>query len=291
MQGKIIKGIAGFYYVDTHTDGIVTCKAKGVFRNNGITPLVGDDVTVEPSGDNEGNITEILPRRNSLIRPAAANIDQALVVFAAAKPDPNLNLLDRFLVMMQKQNIDTIICFNKKDIVGDKELELLKHTYALCGHSLLFASVRERDGIDSIRDVLRGRTTVLAGPSGVGKSSLMNELQPLANMETGSISEKIERGKQTTRHTELIRIEDDTYLMDTPGFSSLYVSDITKEELKDYFVEFGDYAGQCRFMNCDHLKEPGCGVKDALERGLISRMRYDNYVLMYDELAGRSRRR
>lgn len=291
MQGKIIKGVGGLYFVDCPGEGVITCKAKGIFRNNGITPLVGDDCEVDPLGGGEGNIVRILPRRNSLIRPAAANIDQALVVFAAAKPDPNLNLLDRFLVMMQKQHIETIICFNKTDIVTDGEIDILRRTYELCGHHVLFASVREKSGIDNIRKVLRGKTTVLAGPSGVGKSSLMNELQPLANMETGSISAKIERGKQTTRHTELINIEPETYLIDSPGFSSLYVTDITKDELKSYFVEFREYEDSCRFASCCHLKEPDCGVKRALEAGLISRMRYNNYVLMYEELSKQTKYR
>jgi len=286
MQGKIIKGIAGFFYVNVEHEGIYTCKAKGVFRNNSVTPLVGDNVELEVLDKNEmtGNITAILPRRNELIRPASANVDQALVIFAAAEPEPNLNLLDRFLVTMQRQSVETIICFNKRDIVNENEIRLLEETYEKCGHRVLFASVRRRQGINKIREVLRGKTTVLAGPSGVGKSSLMNELQPEANMETGSISEKIKRGKQTTRHTELIRIEENTFLMDTPGFSSLYVNDMEKEELRHYFVEFTEYEDDCRFLSCSHIKEPGCGVKAALENGLISKIRYDNYVLLYEEL-------
>ncbi len=286
MQGKIIKGIAGFFYVNVEHEGIYTCKAKGVFRNNSVTPLVGDNVELEVLDQNEmtGNITAILPRRNELIRPASANVDQALVIFAAAEPEPNLNLLDRFLVTMQRQSVETIICFNKRDIVNENEIRLLEETYEKCGHRVLFASVRRRQGINKIREVLRGKTTVLAGPSGVGKSSLMNELQPEANMETGSISEKIKRGKQTTRHTELIRIEENTFLMDTPGFSSLYVNDMEKEELRHYFVEFTEYEDDCRFLSCSHIKEPGCGVKAALENGLISKIRYDNYVLLYEEL-------
>ena len=218
MQGKIIKGIAGFYYVDTGADGLYTCRAKGVFRNEKITPLVGDNVVIEITSEEkkEGNIVDILERSNALIRPAAANVDQALVVFAAAKPDPNFNLLDRFLVMMQKQGIHTVVCFNKTDIVDDSDIERLKNAYELCGHELLFISVRDKVGIDAIRNVLKGKTTVLAGPSGVGKSSLMNLLAPEANMVTGELSKKIDRGKQTTRHTELIRIAEGTYLCDTP---------------------------------------------------------------------------
>lgn len=293
MQGKIIKGIAGFFYVDCRNGEVYTCKAKGGFRKDKITPLVGDDVEFEvtKSETMEGNIVDILPRRNSLIRPATANIDQALVVFAAAKPDPNFNLLDRFLVMMQKQNIHTIVCFNKIDIVSDDDISLLRSTYELCGHDVMFMSVREGEGIEAIKEVLAGKTTVLAGPSGVGKSSLMNLMAPEANMETGELSQKIERGKQTTRHTELIKIAPETYLCDTPGFTSLYVTDIDKDEIRDYFVEFDQYKDMCRFDSCRHLKEPGCAVKEALSEGKISKIRYENYCLMYNELEKQEKRR
>jgi len=293
MQGKIIKGIAGFYYVDTGAEGLYTCRAKGVFRNEKITPLVGDNVVIEITSEEkkEGNIVDILERSNSLIRPAAANVDQALVVFAAAKPDPNFNLLDRFLVMMQKQGIHTVVAFNKTDIVGDSDIERLKNAYELCGHELLFISVREQVGIDAIRNVLKGKTTVLAGPSGVGKSSLMNLLAPEANMVTGELSKKIDRGKQTTRHTELIRIAEGTYLCDTPGFTSLYVTDIAKDELREYFVEFNAYRDSCRFDTCRHIKEPGCAVKAALEAGNISRIRYENYCMMFNELEKQEKRK
>ncbi len=293
MQGKIIKGISGFYYVDTGAEGLFTCKAKGIFRNEKITPLVGDNVLIDitDAGKKEGNITEILERSNSLIRPASANIDQALVVFAAAKPDPNFNLLDRFLVMMQKQHIHTVVCFNKTDIVDDADIARLEAAYELCGHDVLFMSVREQRGIEAIREVLKGKTTVLAGPSGVGKSSLMNLLAPGANMETGELSKKIERGKQTTRHTELIKIADETYLCDTPGFTSLYVTDIGKDELRDYFVEFEPYRDNCRFDTCRHIKEPGCAVREALAAGKISKIRYENYCLMFEELEKQEKRK
>ncbi len=293
MQGKIIKGISGFYYVDCGDEGLYTCKAKGAFRNEGVMPLVGDNVVIDVTDPSkkEGNINLIEERKNSLIRPASANIDQALVVFAAAKPDPNFNLLDRFLVMMQKQQIHTVVCFNKTDIVGDDDVARLEKAYELCGHEVLFVSVREQVGIDRIRQVLAGKTTVLAGPSGVGKSSLMNLLAPEANMETGELSKKIERGKQTTRHTELIKIAQGTYLCDTPGFTSLYVTDIDKDELRDYFVEFNAYRDNCRFDTCRHIREPGCAVKEALEEGRISRIRYDNYCLMFEELEKQEKRK
>ena len=293
MQGKIIKAVAGFYYVDTDHEGLYACKAKGVFRHESVTPLVGDNVvfSVTDPVDMEGNVTEILNRRNLLVRPASANVDQALVVFAAKHPDPNFNLLDRFLVMMQNQAIHTIICFNKIDIVNEHDILKLKNIYELCGHEVLFASVRENEGIEQIREILAGKTTVLAGPSGVGKSSLVNLLAPEANMETGELSAKIARGKQTTRHTELVRIAPHTYICDTPGFTSLYVRDISKEDLKDYFPEFDEYACNCRFDTCRHISEPDCRVKYAVEHDRISRIRYDNYRLMYEELQKQEKRK
>ncbi len=287
MEGKIIKGIAGFYYVHTPEEGITyECKAKGIFRNQNIRPLVGDDVVIDtddqPSGS--GTIIRILSRKNELIRPAVANIDQVLIIFAAAEPDPNLNLLDRYLIMMRKQRLNTIVCFNKMDIVTENEISLLKETYQLCGYEVVFTSILKKDGIQNIQRMLKGKTTVLAGPSGVGKSTFINTIQPKANMETGSVSDKIKRGRHTTRHSELIYIDQDTYVMDTPGFSSFYIEDVDKEELKDYFVEFHEYEDECRFQGCSHRNEPGCAVKKALEEKKISRIRYENYLMLYEEL-------
>lgn len=291
MNGKIIKGIAGFYYVHAGDMGLYECKAKGVLRKNKVKPLVGDNVVIDIIDEEEkkGNITEVLPRINELIRPAVANIDLAVVIFAAAKPNPNFNLLDRFLIMMERQKVDTIICFNKKDIVSETELDKLKEAYYKCGYKIIFTSAFSEDGIDLIKDIISNKTTVLAGPSGVGKSSIINILQPDIIMETGAISEKIERGRHTTRHTELIYIDDNTYIMDTPGFSSLYIDNFEKEELKDYFVEFTEYEPMCRFQGCSHINEPDCGVKAALINGDISHIRYDNYVDMYNELKEKRR--
>jgi ribosome biogenesis GTPase len=287
LKGKIIKGIAGFYYVHTPEENIIyECKAKGIFRKSKITPLVGDDVELSTDDQPEGKgiITDIFPRKNELIRPAVANVDQALVIFAAAEPDPNLNLLDRFLIMMQKQKVNTVVCFNKMDIVEENEITLLEEIYQQCGCRVLFASMRKEDGTAVLKNILKGKTTVLAGPSGVGKSTFINLLQPNANMETGDISEKIKRGKHTTRHSELIFVEKDTFVLDTPGFSSLYINEIDKEELKSYFVEFHEYENQCRFIGCSHLNEPGCAVKEALNNHQISKTRYESYVTLYNEL-------
>ena len=291
MQGKIIKGIAGFYYVHVVESGLYECKAKGIFRKEKMKPLVGDIVEIDILDEIEkkGNIIEIIERKNELIRPAVANIDQALVVFAVTKPKPHFNLLDRFLIMMESKDIPVVLCFNKKDIATEPEIQELKEIYEKCGYQMIFTSALEEENTEELKSLLRGKTTAIAGPSGVGKSSLINIFQPDANMETGCISEKIERGKHTTRHSELIWIEDNTYIMDTPGFSSLYTNEFEKEELKYYFTEFEEYEGQCRFLGCDHVHEPGCAVKQALEEGKIHPVRYTNYLEMYNELKEKRR--
>ena len=291
MQGKIIKGIAGFYYVNVVESGVYECKAKGVFRKEKIKPLVGDNVRIEilDEENKTGNIVEIFPRKNELIRPAVANIDQALVVFAVTKPTPHFNLLDRFLVMMERKEIPVVLCFNKKDIATSPEIAELEAIYEKCGYPIVFTSALEQENIEEIRRLLLKKTTAIAGPSGVGKSSLINLHQNQVQMETGTISRKIERGKHTTRHSELIAVDADSYIMDTPGFSSLYVNDFEKEELKYYFREFASYEGQCRFQGCDHVHEPGCAVKEALEEGKIHPIRYKNYLEMYTELKEKKR--
>lgn len=290
MQGKIIKGIAGFYYVAAES-GIYECRAKGIFRKEKKKPLVGDNVTIEvlDEENKEGNLTGILPRVNDLVRPAVANVDQALVIFAAKDPKPNFSLLDRFLIAMERQNIPAYICINKKDLVSDAELQLVYETYSGCGYPVIAVSAAKEDGVDVLENLLRGKTTVIAGPSGVGKSSLTNLLQKEVQMETGEISKKLGRGKHTTRHSQLITLEKNTYLMDTPGFTSLYVEDMEKEELRCYFTEFDAYEGQCRFQGCVHIHEPGCAVKEALAEGKISKMRYQSYKELYEELKEKRR--
>ncbi|MCR4989282.1 MAG: ribosome small subunit-dependent GTPase A [Lachnospiraceae bacterium] len=285
MNGKIIKGIAGFYYVHTPL-GLVECKAKGVFRKEGIKPLVGDNVKIEIISKEEktGNITSILERQNALIRPSSANIDQAMIIFAITKPAPNYNLLDRFLISMQQQDIPTVVCFNKLDIAEDDDVTLLKNAYEGCGCKVIFVSGKMEKGLNDIKKVLKGKTTVIAGPSGVGKSTIVNALYPQANMETGEISRKIERGKHTTRHAELFALSDDTFIMDTPGFTSLWLSGIEKEELGEYYPEFAKYEENCKFIGCAHISEPVCGVKEAVDNGDINRIRYDNYCTLYKEL-------
>ena len=245
MQGKIVKGISGFYYVHVVESGIYECKAKGIFRQQKMKPLVGDDVEIDIISEEKktGNVAAILPRKNALIRPAVANVDQALLIFAAASPNPNFNLLDRFLVMMGRQDVPVILCFNKCDLITEEQKQEIAAIYEESGCKILFVSAKKELGLKELQEILEGKTTTVAGPSGVGKSSLINLLAPEACMETGEISKKIERGRHTTRHAELIQLKGDGYIMDTPGFSSLVIENLEPEDLKEYFREFECYNG------------------------------------------------
>lgn len=239
MQGKIIRGIAGFYYVHT-ADGVYECKARGVFRKDNRKPLVGDNVlmdVVDPE-EKKGNIVELLERKSELIRPAVANVDQALVIFAVMNPEPNFNLLDRFLILMAQQGLPCVICFNKADLDQEGKAQEAYEIYKNSGCKILVFSAKEGKGTEELEALLKGKTTTVAGPSGVGKSTLINSLQKSVVMETGAVSEKIKRGKHTTRHTELIAIDKDTYILDTPGFSSLGLFDLEKEDLAGFYPEF-----------------------------------------------------
>lgn len=291
MLGKIIKGIAGFYYVHVEEAGIYECKAKGIFRKDNQKPLVGDNVRISVLDEKEksGSIIEILPRKNSLIRPAVANVDQAFVIFALENPKPNFMLLDRFLIMMEQAKVPAVICFNKKDLVQEEDTLKLCDIYKNCGYRVIISSTVNQDDRQKIHEILHGKTTVIAGPSGVGKSSITNMLQQGIHMETGEISKKLKRGRHTTRHSQVIPVGEKTYLMDTPGFSSLYLTDMDEQDLKNYFPEFSRYEGQCRFQGCVHIHEPDCAVKDALEKKEISKLRYEDYLSLYEELKEKRR--
>lgn len=288
MTGKIIRGVGGFYYV--HAGGrVYECRAKGIFRKDGIRPLPGDlaEIAVLDEAGGKGNLERILPRKNALIRPAVANVDQAMVIFAFDSPKPNFNLLDRFLVTMEKNGIEPVILFNKKDLAREGQQEEILRRYENAGYGMLFVSAKLEEELPAVRAALKGKTTTVAGPSGVGKSSLINRLQTEEFLQTGEVSEKIERGRHTTRHTQLLPVEEDTYILDTPGFSSIDLSGIRKEELGDLFPEIAVRADGCRFAGCSHLTEPDCAVKEALAEGKISRERYENYRLFYEELKNR----
>jgi len=291
MQGKIVKGISGFYYVHVVESGIYECKAKGIFRQQKMKPLVGDDVEIDIISEEKktGNVAAIRPRKNALIRPAVANVEQALLIFAAASPNPNFNLLDRFLVMMGRQDVPVILCFNKCDLITEEQQQEIASIYEASGCKILFVSAKKELGLKKLQEILEGKTTTVAGPSGVGKSSLINLLAPEACMETGEISKKIERGRHTTRHAELIQLKGDGYIMDTPGFSSLYLPEMEKEELQDCYPEFAAFEPYCRFQGCSHISEPDCGVKEALSEGKIHPVRYENYCQLYGELKDRKK--
>ncbi|MBQ9061896.1 MAG: ribosome small subunit-dependent GTPase A [Eubacterium sp.] len=293
MRGKIIKGIAGFYYVSTVESGTYACKARGIFRKDGKKPLVGDDVeiVVTHEKDREANVIRIEPRKNELIRPAVANVDQAAVLFALRNPNPDQLMIDRFLVMMERQNVPAFIILNKSDLVTQEEIGHWQEIYRASGYDVLICSAEKEHGMDEILERLRGKVTVVAGPSGVGKSTITNLMQQDIVMETGSISRKLGRGRHTTRHSELIPLDHASYICDTPGFTSLQLPDFPKETLEQYFPEIREHASGCRFVGCAHIHEPDCSVKQAVEDSQISSERYQSFVRLYRELEEQEKRR
>ncbi len=272
--------------MDVEDRGLYACRAKGIFRKKKIKPNVGDTVEIEilDEKDREGNLTVIHERKNQLVRPMVANVDQALVVFSFKDPEPNYHLLNCFLIMMESQGIPVIICMNKCDLADREAMETFRKDYRGSGCRLCFISALKEEGLDEVRELIRGRTTVMAGPSGVGKSSLLNALCGQKQMETGSVSRKIRRGRHTTRHSELIPVGHGTYLMDTPGFSSLALPAMDREKLKSCFAEFEPYEGKCRFLDCCHENEPDCAVKQAVEEGDVSLHRYKEYLAFLEEV-------
>ena len=275
MKGKIIKGIGGFYYVKTE-EGLIECKARGKFRHKDMKPIVGDDVEVLIE-NGKGTIEEIYDRSSQLIRPVVSNVTQAFVVFAMKNPDINFDLLNRFLMLCEYNNIKSIVCLNKMDLVSEEERNDIKEKINSIGYEVLFINAKNSIGVDSLKERINGNVTVLCGPSGAGKSTLINTLTEKYHMETGEVSEKIGRGKHTTRHSELIDVEDG-YIVDTPGFSTLEVNFIEKDDLKYCFPEFDEYNNGCKFRGCLHYKEPSCAVKKAVEEGKVNTLRYDFYI-------------
>lgn len=283
VKGIILKGIAGFYYVKTE-DGLYECKARGKFKNKKLTPLVGDRVLILPENAEKATIEEIEDRKTELIRPAVANVDQAVIVFAIQNPDPNIVLLDKMTVLALAANLEPVICFNKMDgdLIGRGEA--LRKTYELAGFKVIMTSYKQDIGLDDLREAIKDKISVFAGPSGVGKSSLLNKVQSGLALKTGEISEKIKRGKHTTRHSELIELAHGGWVVDTPGFTSLELDYLQLNHVKDYFPEFEEASENCRFDDCVHINEPGCGVLSAIETHAISKQRYDSYKYLYNEI-------
>ena len=282
MNGKIIKGIGGFYYIKTD-EGLIECKARGKFRHKDIKPMVGDDVTIKIE-NGKGVIEEIHKRTSELIRPTVANVSLAFIVFAVKNPDINFDLLNKFLILCEYNNIEVVVCLNKVDLVSEEERDEIKKRINDIGYEVLYINAKEGVGIERLKERIQGNITVLCGPSGAGKSTLINQLADKEHMETGSVSVKLGRGKHTTRHSELIEIEDG-YIVDTPGFSTLEIKDLMdKNDLKYCFPEFTEYNDKCKYRGCLHYKEPKCVLKEAVEEGKVNKYRYDFYVKSLEEI-------
>jgi len=280
-EGIIIKALSGFYYVKT-SEGIVACKARGRFRLDGTSPLVGDRVQLRIDADGSGRVDSVFERKNFFIRPAVANIDTLVFIAANVNPVTDPFLIDRVAVIAHEAGCEFVICVNKVDLNAGDELYDI---FTAAGYTVVRTSAETGEGAVELRRILRGKVCALTGNSGVGKSSILNVLLPGAAIPTGEVSEHLGRGKHTTRHVELYPLGDDTYVADTPGFASFEIQmmqTIAKEDLQFDFPEFAPYIGKCRFADCAHLKEPGCAIREALESGAIGKSRYSSYVRLYD---------
>lgn len=290
MEGKIIRGIGGFYYVHDGHSRLIECRARGSFRRLDLKPLVGDNVTLRLTEEDPGSgyIEDILPRKNQLLRPAVANVDQALILVTAAHPPFHPFQLDRFLLWMSVQNIPARIGIAKLDLADPEKEAAIRRCYEEAGYPLLSFSAKSGQGLEALEQVLEGKTTVLAGASGVGKSTLLNRLIPAAAMETGELSRKLGRGRHTTRHAEIFCIRDGSFLCDTPGFTALDLPEMEEEELAEHFPEFGR-AGACAFRDCRHHREKDCAVRAAANDGVIPMSRYESYTKILEEIRQKRR--
>jgi len=284
-SGMITKGIGGFYYVATK-DGLYECKARGVFRKDEITPLPGDNVIISVIDEKSkrGYIEKILDRTTVLMRPAVANVEQLVAVIATKSPEPDLMLLDKLLITVENSNMQTVICINKIDLDPENKRKSIFDDYVKAGYSVIETSSTQNEGFGELKAALKGRISVFAGQSGVGKSTILNRIMDTMVMETGSLSDKIERGKHTTRHAQLVELKEGGYIVDTPGFSSFELMKLEYPKLQYFYHEFEDFTEACKFRGCSHVGETECGVKQAVECGDISKDRYYRYVELYTVL-------
>ncbi len=283
IEGVIIKGVGGNYYVDTEK-GLIECRARGLFRLKNIKPLVGDNVLIRLTEEDEtsGYIEEIKERTNEIVRPPVANVEQLLIFFAVTNPEPSILLLDKLLIAAEINNLKPVICFNKSDLASEELKAEYESIFINTDYKIIFTSKDDENSINELKNILKDKLSVFSGPSGVGKSSLMNAVQPDFNLVTGEISDKLKRGKHTTRHAEIYKLSFGGYVVDTPGFSSFELNGVGEFELKEYYPEIKKYDSGCRFMDCLHKKEPDCVIKDAVEEGKISRIRYNNYIKLLE---------
>lgn len=285
INGIIIRGVGGNYYVDTGRS-IIECRARGLFRLKNIKPMVGDRVAVRitEEDENSGYIEEIEERSNEIKRPPVANAEQLLIFFAVTNPEPSFLLLDKLLIAAETNSLKPVICFNKCDLAQDDRKKELENIFVNTGYQVVFTSKHDEESIEALKNILKDKLSVFSGPSGVGKSSVMNAVQPDFMLKTGEISEKLKRGKHTTRHAEIYRLGFGGYVVDTPGFSSFELEGVTEYQLKELYPEIKKFDSGCRFSDCLHYKEPGCVIKEAVEEGRISETRYNNYVRLLEEI-------
>lgn len=285
IEGIIIKGVGGNYYVDIGNK-IVECRARGLFRLKNVKPLVGDKVLIRLTEEDEdaGYIEDILDRKSEIKRPAVANAQQLVIIFSVINPEPSFLLLDKLLIAARSNNLDPVICINKLDLAEEGQKEYILGIFKNTGYKIIFTSKYDENSLQGLKNILKDKLNVFSGPSGVGKSSLMNAIEPDFYLETGELSEKLKRGRHTTRHAEIFKLSFGGYAVDTPGFSSFELEGINMYSLKNYYPEIVRYEEGCKFLDCLHYKEPDCGVKEALKDDLISEVRYNNYIKLLEQI-------
>lgn len=285
IEGIITKGVGGNYYVDIGNK-IIECRARGLFRLKNIKPLVGDNVVIRitEEDENSGYIEEIKERTNEIKRPPVANAHQLLIIFAVKNPEPSFLLLDKLLIAAELNSLKPVICFNKADLADEEEKDNIRNILKNTGYKIIFTSKYREESLHELRNILKDKVNVFSGPSGVGKSSIMNAVEPGFYLKTGEISEKLKRGRHTTRHAEIFKLSFGGYAVDTPGFSSFELEGINEYELKNYYPEIVKYDEGCKFLDCLHHKEPSCLIKEAVKNDLISQVRYNNYIKLLEQI-------